>query len=1681
MQTFDTELKKAYEDLGIAQEQAETGDRRVDVSPPVGAERRGDAERRVDPERRKRIEDMSFTEMRKELLVNPLTGIPNRRAMEEAMQQADDEGAPKTVIFIDADSLKTINDLGGHEAGDALLKSLADAVKTVDPDLGCHISGDEFVILADNPEQAKEKAAKLDEILATKEIVFTLENGDEFTYSGLGASHGIAETLKEADKRMGLHKIAREEAGERVGRGETPPGLRKTASREGEVSVGPGQEKGLLGEEEKVWKGLTLASGKIDTQTARKQVRAGFLAAAGLDLTMTLDNIRNPNIVGAEVVTAFNQYMDQLSKTGSANQPIPEKLGSILAGIYKKVTEKKAAEKKAAEKKAIVEKKVAEKKATEKKAAEKKAVEQEEEKQEYLKNIGIVDRQLKGFEGEVLTGPRKKIHAGLVAERQRYIDQVNKLFPGTVKDDPGVSVAKGEVPEFVALLNKTKSGKVALRWIAKNSKIKSYREIAKRMLFHLPKVSLVIVRNSDQPGVPWQISHSKGLHSLRGEKATVYLKNYGEPQNRGMDELVFLHEMIHAATVAKIRRSIDPALKKSKLRADVKRLDVLHREIIQYLHDPLNSSSGKQLVVYRNWARRLGNTRELVAYGMTDPGFQKILDQIPFERTTVWKKFVKIIADILGVSDHTALGELIRITDELVAADRPPLSTFKDHSGLADEMADTGVEMMTIDDLPPDQKKLFEEAFGTLVKQPAKTQVRRMQEEEQTVLDAAETSRDPSTREVTKKLKKLNRSSTEFKRTEKTQTVGWLDRILGLPEYSFAKDAAANRVMQIALKADEVKYSIQTSVTGNFGKIGERVQKDNSKAYESGKDYLLESDKTGVSFSMAMDKGTWNVVGLAGEILETKLSEADAISAMMDAEQAHLIQQGFSSDAIDFIMEFRGVTNRAFDVQVADLRQQLATAERYGLDEPRVAGEGTPTISEAIATIGDLRGSYFPRERPNRTYIIRASKKGADNVLLTYDGYLPENTESWDITNRIKEVINMGLPISREIKKLQAEGYEVNGPTLSPAPSEAVFDAPGIAASLDAFLNLAETSSKDEDSKAIQHLNRMLVKKIAELYKAKGSLSSRLHRVDDYTTGFETDPLKAALSHAQRVASGVTKRQTARDMILCFTGRDVSFSEYQKTYPGKKYLDYRKFVSDRRVDPTEQQDLYKDVKDYIHYALESNTSADRSLGYLKAAAVFMYLGFRIPSAAVNLTNMVMAVPATIAAHADVSVSTAFKEVATASAVYAAYRSNQLMHHGVSESVLKKVAASAEAMAKKAGKTLTGKVEVTPEDTMVLDDIAIRGWDQAHFNIEALKALQGYSGKTFNSVMSASMYMFGAAEKANRAVTILAAYKALKTKHPEMAHEDLMNQAHHTSDRAHGIYGKAAKPFLVQKYKGLDLFYTFMKFQHNYMLNMLEVGIKYKNLPAALHMLAISAVLSGAGATLATPVIATLAKMFGFSDDPEEDMYAWTEEHLPAIMARMVRHGAFGLLNINFKGSMQMNNPFPTKLREVAGAPGAVIIDVWDMAKHFRHREWSKGLEKGLPTFAETPVKGYRFYTEGVTTKTYSPVFYGKDQLKADELELFMMMFSFNTARLSGLREKQWKEKNVKGSFSKDRQSILRRLKKIKMSSDPSNISALARIQEEIDEFNLRVERAPSRYQINYLTWTQIRQRALRVD
>jgi diguanylate cyclase (GGDEF)-like protein len=84
---------------------------------------------------------------------DPLTGILNRRGFEERLERAlvaaQDRRVPVSLLVIDCDDFKEINDRAGHEFGDALLREIADVLVRALPDgaVAARLGGDEFVVM----------------------------------------------------------------------------------------------------------------------------------------------------------------------------------------------------------------------------------------------------------------------------------------------------------------------------------------------------------------------------------------------------------------------------------------------------------------------------------------------------------------------------------------------------------------------------------------------------------------------------------------------------------------------------------------------------------------------------------------------------------------------------------------------------------------------------------------------------------------------------------------------------------------------------------------------------------------------------------------------------------------------------------------------------------------------------------------------------------------------------------------------------------------------------------------------------------------------------------------------------------------------------------------------------------------------------------------------------------------------------------------------------------------------------------------------------------------------------------------------------------------------------------------------------------------------------------------------
>lgn len=78
-----------------------------------------------------------------------LTGLLNRRGLNQAIASLHNEDLPLAVCMFDLDNLKYINDTRGHDKGDRVIRGFADLLKkqTRSEDIRCRYGGDEFIVI----------------------------------------------------------------------------------------------------------------------------------------------------------------------------------------------------------------------------------------------------------------------------------------------------------------------------------------------------------------------------------------------------------------------------------------------------------------------------------------------------------------------------------------------------------------------------------------------------------------------------------------------------------------------------------------------------------------------------------------------------------------------------------------------------------------------------------------------------------------------------------------------------------------------------------------------------------------------------------------------------------------------------------------------------------------------------------------------------------------------------------------------------------------------------------------------------------------------------------------------------------------------------------------------------------------------------------------------------------------------------------------------------------------------------------------------------------------------------------------------------------------------------------------------------------------------------------------------
>ncbi len=142
---------------------------------------------------------------------DPMTGLLNRRGLQNALEMLQAQGMPFAIVALDIDRFKAINDGHGHDVGDAAIVHIAEQMRrhSRESDVLCRAGGEEFLVLLPGVSvvAAQQTAERLRQAIA----------GQPFAPVGnitvsLGVAHfptfhaDVEQALRLADKALYLAK-----------------------------------------------------------------------------------------------------------------------------------------------------------------------------------------------------------------------------------------------------------------------------------------------------------------------------------------------------------------------------------------------------------------------------------------------------------------------------------------------------------------------------------------------------------------------------------------------------------------------------------------------------------------------------------------------------------------------------------------------------------------------------------------------------------------------------------------------------------------------------------------------------------------------------------------------------------------------------------------------------------------------------------------------------------------------------------------------------------------------------------------------------------------------------------------------------------------------------------------------------------------------------------------------------------------------------------------------------------------------------------------------------------------------------------------------------------------------------------------------------------------------------------
>jgi diguanylate cyclase (GGDEF)-like protein len=170
---------------------------------------------------RETVLERNIAALRNQVVRDPLTGLYNRRMLDQLLpqliQQHQSEHKPLTLLMMDVDYFKNLNDSLGHAAGDEMLKSVGQIIQSTirDGDFGCRYGGDEFVVIMPGCDAAQTKRVsdRLESLVSSLSETYKVAQHPRLSIGACSLEElkepTAANLLKIADERLYKSKESR--------------------------------------------------------------------------------------------------------------------------------------------------------------------------------------------------------------------------------------------------------------------------------------------------------------------------------------------------------------------------------------------------------------------------------------------------------------------------------------------------------------------------------------------------------------------------------------------------------------------------------------------------------------------------------------------------------------------------------------------------------------------------------------------------------------------------------------------------------------------------------------------------------------------------------------------------------------------------------------------------------------------------------------------------------------------------------------------------------------------------------------------------------------------------------------------------------------------------------------------------------------------------------------------------------------------------------------------------------------------------------------------------------------------------------------------------------------------------------------------------------------------------------